>query len=80
MTSANVLRHTNLIVSEYASVGYIAKRIQMRKNRFLAMQKVAAEKKSEANSVESHPPAMPPQPTDHNGIPKQTVSVDSILG
>jgi hypothetical protein len=31
--------------SEYATVGYMAKRIQMRKQRFLAIQKIAAEKK-----------------------------------
>ena len=35
-------------VSEYASVGYMAKRIQMRKNRFLAIQKMAEQKKNEA--------------------------------
>merc|ERR1719410_1706711 len=33
---------------EYACVGYTAKRIQLRKNRFLAMQKLAEEKKAEA--------------------------------
>ncbi|XP_027838735.2 gamma-aminobutyric acid receptor subunit beta-like isoform X2 [Aphis gossypii] len=31
---------------EYATVGYMAKRIQMRKNRFLAIQKMAEQKKS----------------------------------
>ena len=35
-------------ISEYASVGYMAKRIQMRKNRFLAIQKMAEQKKNEA--------------------------------
>ena len=35
-------------LSEYASVGYMAKRIQMRKNRFLAIQKMAEQKKNEA--------------------------------
>ena len=35
-----------LPLSEYASVGYMAKRIQMRKNRFLAIQKMAEQKKS----------------------------------
>ncbi|KAJ8979242.1 hypothetical protein NQ317_014605 [Molorchus minor] len=29
---------------EYATVGYMAKRIQMRKNRFLAIQKIAEQK------------------------------------
>ena len=32
--------------SEYASVGYMAKRIQMRKNRFLALQKMAEQVRS----------------------------------
>uniref|UniRef100_A0A8D8VGT2 Gamma-aminobutyric acid receptor subunit beta n=2 Tax=Cacopsylla melanoneura TaxID=428564 RepID=A0A8D8VGT2_9HEMI len=31
---------------EYATVGYMAKRIQMRKNRFMAIQKVAEQKKT----------------------------------
>ncbi|KAI5701071.1 hypothetical protein M8J75_005815 [Diaphorina citri] len=31
---------------EYATVGYMAKRIQMRKNRFMALQKVAEQKKT----------------------------------
>ena len=35
-------------ILEYASVGYMAKRIQMRKNRFLAIQKMAEQKKNEA--------------------------------
>ena len=33
---------------EYACVGYTAKRIQLRKNRFLAVQKLAEEKQAEA--------------------------------
>ena len=33
---------------EYAMVGYTDKRIQLRKNRFLAMQKVLEEKRQEA--------------------------------
>ena len=40
--------YTANCVSEYASVGYMAKRIQMRKNRFLAIQKMAEQKKNEA--------------------------------
>lgn len=32
-------------LTEYATVGYMAKRIQMRKNRFLAIQKIAEQKK-----------------------------------
>ena len=39
------------IFIEYASVGYMAKRIQMRKNRFLALQKMAEQKKNEAMQV-----------------------------
>lgn len=35
-----------LFWTEYATVGYMAKRIQMRKNRFLAIQKMAEQKKS----------------------------------
>ncbi|CAH2243586.1 jg27106, partial [Pararge aegeria aegeria] len=31
---------------EYATVGYMAKRIQMRKQRFVAIQKIASEKKN----------------------------------
>lgn len=33
------------IFTEYATVGYMAKRIQMRKQRFVAIQKIASEKK-----------------------------------
>lgn len=33
------------VFTEYATVGYMAKRIQMRKNRFLAIQKIAEQKK-----------------------------------
>lgn len=57
--------------AEYASVGYMAKRIQMRKNRFLALQKMAEQKKNEALSMGNA--AMNEGP-DHHGIPKQTVS------
>lgn len=48
---------------EYATVGYMAKRIQMRKNRFLAIQKIAEQKKL---NVDGGPEG------DH--APKQTVS------
>lgn len=34
-----------LLFAEYATVGYMAKRIQMRKQRFMAIQKIASEKK-----------------------------------
>ena len=63
----------NMIFSEYASVGYMAKRIQMRKNRFLALQKMAEQKKNEAMNATNA--AMNDNgPPDHHGIPKQTVS------
>ena len=62
-----------MIFSEYASVGYMAKRIQMRKNRFLALQKMAEQKKNEAMNATNA--AMNDNgPPDHHGIPKQTVS------
>ncbi|XP_068893854.1 gamma-aminobutyric acid receptor subunit beta isoform X7 [Tenebrio molitor] len=48
---------------EYATVGYMAKRIQMRKNRFLAIQKIAEQKKL---NVDGGP--------DSDHAPKQTVS------
>ncbi|ENN73103.1 hypothetical protein YQE_10244, partial [Dendroctonus ponderosae] len=48
---------------EYATVGYMAKRIQMRKNRFLAIQKIAEQKKLNVDGG----------PDDH--LPKQTEAV-----
>lgn len=51
------------LISEYATVGYMAKRIQMRKNRFLAIQKIAEQKKL---NVDGGP--------DSDHAPKQTVS------
>ncbi|XP_066138426.1 gamma-aminobutyric acid receptor subunit beta isoform X1 [Euwallacea fornicatus] len=48
---------------EYATVGYMAKRIQMRKNRFLAIQKIAEQKKLNVDGG----------PDDH--MPKQTEAV-----
>ncbi|XP_054274839.1 gamma-aminobutyric acid receptor subunit beta-like isoform X5 [Macrosteles quadrilineatus] len=62
---------------EYATVGYMAKRIQMRKNRFLAIQKIA-EKNSKQGLEGPHPP-VPGDPSDHPTLPKQTVSVASTL-
>nr|BAL63029.1 GABA-gated chloride channel subunit [Sogatella furcifera] len=53
---------------EYATVGYMAKRIQMRKNRFMAIQKIAEQKQKEAAG---HVPGVPGgDPADH--APKQT--------
>ncbi|XP_069686223.1 gamma-aminobutyric acid receptor subunit beta isoform X5 [Periplaneta americana] len=57
---------------EYATVGYMAKRIQMRKNRFLAIQKIAEQKKAGLDAAHAPPPG-PPGEGDH--APKQTVSV-----
>ena len=59
--------------TEYASVGYMAKRIQMRKNRFLALQKMAEQKKNEAMNA-NNAAMTDGGPPDHHGIPKQTVS------
>lgn len=53
-------------LAEYATVGYMAKRIQMRKNRFLAIQKLAEQKQK---SLESHA-----GPGDPDHAPKQTVN------
>ncbi len=36
-----------MVLTEYATVGYMAKRIQMRKNRIQALQKMAEQKKKE---------------------------------
>ncbi|PNF30268.1 Gamma-aminobutyric acid receptor subunit beta [Cryptotermes secundus] len=55
---------------EYATVGYMAKRIQMRKNRFLAIQKIAEQKKAGLDAAHAPPPG-PPGEGDH--APKQTV-------
>ena len=60
------------IFTEYASVGYMAKRIQMRKNRFLALQKMAEQKKKEAMMAASNA-ALNNGGPDQHGIPKQTV-------
>ena len=61
----------NFSLPEYASVGYMAKRIQMRKNRFLALQKMAEQKKNEALNASNA--AMNDGGPDHHGMPKQTV-------
>lgn len=39
--------------TEYATVGYMAKRIQMRKQRFMAIQKIQQEKKLQVESEQS---------------------------
>nr|QRX38897.1 gamma-aminobutyric acid receptor RDL2 subunit [Pediculus humanus corporis] len=57
---------------EYATVGYMAKRIQMRKSRSMAIQKIA-EQKNKANLEAQHGPHPGPiGEQDHSG-PKQTV-------
>ena len=61
--------------TEYASVGYMAKRIQMRKNRFLALQKMAEQKKNEAMNA-TNAAMNDGGPPDHHGMPKQTVRSD----
>ncbi len=52
----------------------MAKRIQMRKNRFLALQKMAEQKKNEALNAASNVAHNDGGPPDHPGMPKQTVS------
>ncbi|ETN62631.1 gaba receptor invertebrate [Anopheles darlingi] len=51
--------------TEYATVGYMAKRIQMRKQRFMAIQKIAEQKKQQA-ADSNHPPPPPPVASDHS--------------
>ncbi|KAJ8737817.1 hypothetical protein PYW08_000412 [Mythimna loreyi] len=45
---------------EYATVGYMAKRIQMRKQRFTAVQKMAAEKKMQIDGPPGTSEPLPP--------------------
>lgn len=62
----------SFVSSEYATVGYMAKRIQMRKSRILAMRKIAEDKKKEALD-----PGQPSAPNESDivTLPKQTVSL-----
>ena len=63
-------------LTEYASVGYMAKRIQMRKNRFLTIQKMAEQKKNEALNASN----ANINNTDNLDLgPKQTVSIYSSV-
>ena len=61
-------------------MGYMAKRIQMRKNRFLALQKMAEQKKSEmaaaAQAAAAAINANNDVGQDMHGIPKQTVRTE----
>lgn len=50
---------------EYATVGYMAKRIQMRKQRFMAIQKIAQEKKLQVDGGQQ-PSAMMSAGPDHS--------------
>lgn len=71
---------------EYATVGYMAKRIQMRKQRFMAIQKIAEQKKQQLDGVQQPPNPNPNVVGDHGHghghghshghphAPKQTVS------
>ncbi|XP_073840019.1 resistant to dieldrin isoform X5 [Musca autumnalis] len=74
---------------EYATVGYMAKRIQMRKQRFMTIQKMAEQKKQQQlDGVQPPPNPNPNTVVDHGGhghghghhshghphVPKQTVS------
>ncbi|XP_054732445.1 gamma-aminobutyric acid receptor subunit beta isoform X1 [Anastrepha obliqua] len=70
---------------EYATVGYMAKRIQMRKQRFMAIQKIAEQKKQQLDGVQPQPNPNPSAGDHGHGhghghshghphAPKQTVS------
>ena len=50
---------------EYACVGYTDKRIQLRKNRFLALQKMVEEKKAEAEKINMKVAQEPPMDMVH---------------
>ena len=52
----------HLLISEYATVGYMAKRIQMRKNRYQNLQKAADAKKAEVAAAAAAAAAPPPPP------------------
>lgn len=54
--------------SEYAAVGYLGKRIQMRKSRIMQLQKMIEQRKAQHLEL-SHEP-----PDAANHAPKQTVS------
>lgn len=58
--------------AEYATVGYMAKRIQMRKNRF---QKIAESMKAARENP--GPPGIPGVGDHGDHAPKQTVSIAS---
>ncbi|XP_070493128.1 gamma-aminobutyric acid receptor subunit beta isoform X2 [Chironomus tepperi] len=58
---------------EYATVGYMAKRIQMRKQRFMAIQKIAEQKKIQVDNAQQNnppssggPPSVVGPPSEHS--------------
>ena len=69
-----------MFCTEYATVGYMAKRLQMRKNRVLALQKLVEQRKptmaeySRASTMYSRPSFCGSQ-YDCEHTPKQTVSI-----
>lgn len=71
-----------LFFVEYATVGYMSKRLQMRKNRILALQKLVEQRKStiadygRSSTMYSRPSFCGSQ-YDCDHTPKQTVSVES---
>lgn len=62
---------------EYATVGYMAKRIQMRKQRFTAVQKMAAEKKIQLDGPPGTSEPLPPPRTStlNRSMPQSRSSV-----
>lgn len=62
ITAQNSLNR-KYFIAEYATVGYMAKRIQMRKQRFTAVQKMAAEKKMQIDGPPGTSEPMPPPRT-----------------
>lgn len=60
--SSSASNDAHLLISEYASVGYMAKRIQMRKNRYQNLQKAADAKKAEVAAAAAAAAAPPPPP------------------
>lgn len=61
-----------MVFAEYATVGYLAKRIQMRMNRFLALQKIVEQKNTEQKKFVNGGP-------DGGQAPKQAVSCITLM-
>jgi hypothetical protein len=64
--------------TEYATVGYMGKRIQMRKTRILALQKLAEKKHPPPLNWDTPGHSHGPPILDPEWMPKQTVSVFEI--